>query len=60
MGKDRNDKVRLILDEEVPAGRFGKEEEDFSKKRIFAEEAMEFLRIIFFFFHLIIHKNVNT
>jgi len=46
VGKDRNDKVRLILDEEVPAGRFGKEEEDFSKKRIFAEEAMEFLRII--------------
>ena len=35
-----------ILDEEVPAGRFTKEEEDFNKKGISAEEAIEFLCII--------------
>ena len=28
-----SDKASLILDEEVPAGRFAKEEDDFSKKR---------------------------
>ena len=33
-------------DEEIPAGRFAKEEEDFSKKGISAEEAIEFLCII--------------
>ena len=36
-------KASLILDEEVPVGRFAKEEEDFRKNGISAEEAIEFL-----------------
>ena len=40
------EKVSPILDDEVPAGRFAKEEEDFNKKGISTEEVTEFLRII--------------
>ena len=43
---EESDKASPILDEEVPTGRFAKGEEDFGKKRISAEEANEFLRII--------------
>ena len=43
---EESGKVNPILDEEVPAGRFTKEEEDFNKKGISAEEAIEFLCII--------------
>ena len=39
-------KVSSILDEEVPDGRFAKEEEDFKKKGMSSEEATEFLHII--------------
>jgi len=46
VGMEESDKASPILDEEVPAGRFAKEEEDFSKKGISTEEATEFLRII--------------
>ena len=45
-GMEENGKASLILDEEVPAGRFAKEEKDFSKKGISIEEATEFLCII--------------
>jgi len=44
--KGETSKASPILDEEVLAGRFAKEEEDFSKKGISAEEVIEFLRII--------------
>ena len=40
------DKAGMISNEEVPTGRFAKEEDDFSNKRISAEEETEFLRII--------------
>ena len=46
VGMEESRKGSLILDEEIPAGRFAKEEEDFSKKGISAEEAIEFLCII--------------
>ena len=39
-------KASPILDKEVPTRRFAKEEDDFSKKRISAEEGTKFLRII--------------
>ena len=45
-GVEESDKASPILDEEVPTGRFAKEEEDFNKKGIFTKEANEFLRII--------------
>ncbi|XP_028199328.1 uncharacterized protein LOC114383788 [Glycine soja] len=45
-GVEESGKASLILDEEVLARRFAKEEEDFSIKGISAEEATEFLRII--------------
>ena len=45
-GMEESDKVGSIPNDEVPAGRFAKEEDDFSKRRIFAEKATEFLRII--------------
>ena len=41
-----NNKASPILDEEIPVGRFAKGEEDFSRKKISAEEANEFLQII--------------
>ena len=41
-----SDKAGLIQNDEVPIGRFSKEEDDFSKKGISTEEATEFLRII--------------
>jgi len=43
---EESDKAGQISDDEVPAGRFAKEEDDFSKKGISVEEAIEFLRII--------------
>ena len=43
---EESDKADLILNDEVPIERFAKEEDDFSKRRIFAEKATEFLRII--------------
>jgi len=46
VGVEESNKAGLIPDEEIPAGRFAKEEEDFSKKGISTEEATEFLRII--------------
>ena len=45
-GVEESNKASLVLDEEVPAGRFAKEEDNFSKKRISAEDATEFLQII--------------
>ena len=45
-GMKESDKADPIPDDEVPAGRFAKEEDDFSKKGISVEEATEFLRII--------------
>ena len=46
VGVEESNKAGLIPDEEIPAGRFAKEEEDFSKKGISTEEAIEFLQII--------------
>ena len=43
---EESDKAGLIPNNEVPAGRFAKEEDNFRKKGISAEEAIEFLRII--------------
>ena len=45
-GVEESIKASPILDKEVPAERFAKEEDDFNKKRISAEEATKFLRII--------------
>ena len=45
-GVEESDKASLIPNDEVPIGRFAKEEDDFSKNRISAEETTEFLRII--------------
>ena len=46
MGTEEGDKTSPILNEEIPAGRFAKGEEDFSRKKISTEEGNEFLRII--------------
>ena len=46
MGVEESGRASLILDEEILAGRFSKGEEGFSRKRISAEEANEFLWII--------------
>jgi len=46
VGTEENNKASPILDEEIPAGRFAKGEEDFSRKKISTEEANEFLQII--------------
>ena len=46
VGMEESDKAGLVPDNEVPAGRFAKEEDDFSKKGISTEEAIEFLQII--------------
>ena len=46
MDVEGSNKVSPILDEEVPDGRFAKEEEDFNKKGMSSEEATEFLHII--------------
>ena len=46
VGTEESDKASLILDEEIPARRFAKGEEDFSRKKISTKEANEFLRII--------------
>jgi len=43
---EESGKVGLILNNEVLVGRFAKEEDDFSKKELYAEEEIEFLRII--------------
>jgi len=43
---DGSDKASPVLDKEIPTERFAKEEEDFSKKGIFAEEVTKFLHII--------------
>jgi len=46
-GKMKEDVVESDkANNEIPTGRYAKEEDDFSKKGIFAEEAIEFLRII--------------
>ena len=45
-GKTKADVVERDKANKVPVGRFAKEEDDFSKKGIYAEEATEFLRII--------------
>ena len=45
-GVEESDKVGLVPDDEVPAGRFAKEEDDLRKKGISSEEAIEFMRII--------------
>jgi len=45
-GMEESDKAGPILDDEVSAGRFAKEEDNFSKKGISAEEVTEFLQII--------------
>ena len=45
-GVEESDKASLVPNDEVPVGRFDKEEDGFSKKGISAEEATEFLRII--------------
>jgi len=46
VGMEESDKASPILDEEISVGRFAKGEEDFGRKKISAEEANEFLRII--------------
>jgi len=46
VGVEASDRVGPIPNNEVLVGRFAKEEDDFSKRRIFAEKATEFLRII--------------
>ncbi|KAH1203165.1 hypothetical protein GmHk_17G049478 [Glycine max] len=43
---EESSKAGLIPNDEVPVGRFSKEEDDFSKKGISAKETTEFLRII--------------
>ena len=46
VGTKENDKASLILDEEIPARRFAKGEEDFGRKKISNKKENEFLRII--------------
>ena len=45
-GMEESNNMGPIPDEEVSTGRFAKEEVDFSRKGIYAEEAIEFPRII--------------
>jgi len=45
-GLEVSDKAGSVSDDEVPARRFAKEEDDFSIKGISAKEAIKFLRII--------------
>ncbi|XP_028208392.1 uncharacterized protein LOC114391605 [Glycine soja] len=46
VGMEERDKASPIHDEEIPTRRFAKGEEDFGRKKISAEVANEFLRII--------------
>ena len=46
MGVEESDKASPILEEEIPARRFAKGEEDFSRKKISTKEVNEFLWII--------------
>jgi len=46
VGTKESNKASPILHEEIPVERFAKGEEDFGRKKIFAEEANEVLRII--------------
>ena len=43
---EESDKASPVLDKEIPAGRFAKGEEDFSRKKLSTIEANEFLWII--------------
>jgi len=46
VGVEESDKASPILEEEIPARRFAKGEEDFSRKKISTKEVNEFLWII--------------